>query len=38
MLALWGIKNPEIGDLTGDGVVDGADLAVLLGNWGVLKW
>lgn len=25
---------PRPGDLNGDGVVDGADLAVLLGNWG----
>ena len=24
--------------LTGDGVVDGADLAGILGNWGVLEF
>jgi len=25
-------------DLTGDGIVGGADLAGILGNWGVLKF
>jgi len=37
LLSEWGVKNPALGDLDGDGVVGGADLAILLGNWGPLK-
>jgi len=27
--------NVDLGDLSGDGVVDGSDMAVVLGNWGM---
>ena len=27
--------NPCLGDLTGDGLVDGGDLTVVLGFWGI---
>ncbi|MFO0895406.1 MAG: hypothetical protein U0574_10690 [Phycisphaerales bacterium] len=34
-LATWGgCPLPALGDLNGDGLVDGADLALLLGSWG----
>jgi hypothetical protein len=27
--------NVELGDLSGDGVIDGSDMAIVLGNWGM---
>jgi hypothetical protein len=27
--------NPPTGDLTGDGLINAADLSVILNNWGV---
>jgi hypothetical protein len=33
MLGSWGIAIAGVGDIDGDGLVDGNDLAVLLGNW-----
>tara|TARA_B100001059_G_scaffold70644_1_gene67755 strand:+ start:471 stop:608 length:138 start_codon:yes stop_codon:yes gene_type:complete len=33
LLALWGLSNPPVGDLNGDGIVAGQDLATLLANW-----
>ena len=33
MLALWGIPNPPVGDLDGDGVIRAPDLGILLANW-----
>jgi len=38
VLALWGLQNPPIGDVSGDGVVSGEDLAMILANWGVIAW
>jgi hypothetical protein len=35
MLSVWG-SNSAIADVSGDGIVGGADLAVLLTNWGLL--
>jgi hypothetical protein len=32
MLAAWGTASPEA-DVNGDGIVDGKDLAILLGSW-----
>jgi hypothetical protein len=32
MLAAWGTASTEA-DVNGDGVVDGKDLAILLGSW-----
>ena len=33
-LEILGVPAPCPADLTGDGTVDGADLGILLGNWG----
>jgi hypothetical protein len=34
LLSLWGFINPPYGDLNHDNIVAGADLAMLLSNWG----
>jgi hypothetical protein len=34
MLSYWGGVNYPIGDCNRDGIIDGADLAILLGHWG----
>jgi hypothetical protein len=34
LLSLWGTINAPFGDLNGDGMIAGADLAIFLGNWG----
>jgi hypothetical protein len=34
LLSLWGFTATPIGDLDGNGLVAGADLSILLGNWG----
>jgi hypothetical protein len=34
LLSQWGAEVPEYGDLNGDFAVDGADLAIQIGNWG----
>jgi len=31
--SLWGTDGSDGGDFNGDGIVDGGDLAILLGNW-----
>jgi formylglycine-generating enzyme required for sulfatase activity len=43
LLAFWGPVNPVLpqADIDGNGIVDGADLGVLLANWGpcgILSW
>lgn len=32
------VSTPALGDINGDGVVDAADLAILLGTWGPCEW
>jgi len=35
MLGFWGLNGkPVDADINGDGLVDGADLAMLLSSWG----
>jgi formylglycine-generating enzyme required for sulfatase activity len=38
LLSLWGLDDPPIGDLDGDGSVNSGDLGVLLSGWGVVAW
>jgi hypothetical protein len=41
VFAVWSpcpLDPPVIGDLTGDGRVNGADIGVLLGRWGTADW
>jgi hypothetical protein len=34
LLSIWGVINPPLGDLIGDGISSGADLSIFLSNWG----
>ena len=34
LLSQWGAEIPEFGDLNGDFIVNGIDLAIQIGNWG----
>jgi hypothetical protein len=34
LLSLWSVTNAPFGDLDGDGMIGGADLAIMLSSWG----